>query len=59
MPVVTIKKDNFDKEVKQYNKPVVIDVFATWCGPCQQMKPIFTDMAKEFEGRCKFQAKAF
>lgn len=56
MPVVNINKDNFEKEIKQVDKPVVIDVYATWCGPCQQMKPIFTDLAKEFEGRCKFAA---
>lgn len=56
MPVVNINKDNFEKEIKQYDKPVVIDVYATWCGPCQQMKPIFNDLEKEFEGRCKFAA---
>ncbi|MFA5998774.1 MAG: thioredoxin [Candidatus Babeliales bacterium] len=55
MPV-TITKDNFEKEIKQYDKPVVIDVYATWCGPCQQMKPIFTELAGEFAGRCKFAA---
>lgn len=55
MPV-TITKDNFEKEIKQYDKPVVIDVYATWCGPCQQMKPIFTELAEEFVGRCKFAA---
>lgn len=56
MPVVNINKDNFEKEIKQYDKPIVIDVYATWCGPCQQMKPIFTDLAKEFSDRCKFAA---
>ncbi|MBM17829.1 MAG: thioredoxin [Epsilonproteobacteria bacterium] len=55
MPV-TINKDNFDAEIKQSDKPIVIDVYATWCGPCQQMKPIFTELAKEFEGKCKFAA---
>ncbi len=56
MSVVNINKDNFEKEIKQYDKPIVIDVYATWCGPCQQMKPIFTDLAQEFHGRCKFAA---
>lgn len=56
MSVINITKDNFEKEIKQFDKPVVIDVYATWCGPCQQIKPIFTDLAKEFEGRCKFSA---
>lgn len=53
MPV-TINKDNFDKEIKESNLPIIIDVYATWCGPCQQMKPIFTELAKEFDGKCKF-----
>lgn len=55
MPIA-ITKDNFEKEIKQYDKPIVIDVYATWCGPCQQMKPIFTQLAAEFKGRCKFAA---
>jgi thioredoxin 1 len=56
MSVVNINKDNFEKEIKQFDKPIVIDVYATWCGPCQQMKPIFNDLAKEFDGRAKFTA---
>lgn len=53
MPIA-ITKENFDAEIKACSTPVIIDVYATWCGPCQQMKPIFEDLAKEFEGRCKF-----
>lgn len=53
MPI-TINKDNFEQEIKNSKTPIVIDVYATWCGPCQQMKPIFTELAKEFENRCKF-----
>ncbi len=56
MSVININKENFDKEIKQFDKPIVIDVYATWCGPCQQMKPIFAELAKEFDGRCKFAA---
>ncbi|MFH0898283.1 MAG: thioredoxin [bacterium] len=44
-----VTNENFDKEVLQSNLPVVIDVFATWCGPCQQMLPIFEELAKELE----------
>lgn len=56
MSIITINKDNFEKEIKQNDKPVVIEVYATWCGPCQQMKPIFTELSQEFENRCKFAA---
>lgn len=53
MPIA-INKDNFDSEVKSCKTPIIIDVYATWCGPCQQMKPIFHELEKEFEGRLKF-----
>lgn len=53
MPVI-INKENFDTEIKRSKTPIVIDVYATWCGPCQQMKPIFTELSKEFQGRCLF-----
>ena len=55
MPI-SINKDNFESDIKQAKLPVVIDVFATWCGPCQQMKPIFAELEKEFEGKCIFAA---
>jgi thioredoxin 1 len=52
--VVTLTKDNFEKEVEQSSKPVVIDVSATWCGPCQQMKPIFEQTAQAMGESYKF-----
>lgn len=45
---ITITKDNIQSAVIQANKPTIIKVFATWCGPCQQMDPIFADLEKEF-----------
>lgn len=53
MPI-TINKDNFEADIRASKMPIVIDVYATWCGPCQQMKPIFHELEKEFEGRCTF-----
>jgi thioredoxin 1 len=53
MPVL-VTKDNFDKEIAKADKPVVLEVFAVWCGPCQQMAPIFEELEKELGHQYKF-----
>jgi thioredoxin len=44
---IDITNDNFEEKVIQSSKPVVLDVYATWCGPCQQMAPVFEELEKE------------
>jgi len=51
--ITTLTDDNFDEEVLNADKPVLVDFWATWCGPCRQIAPIIEDMADEFEGRAK------
>ncbi len=51
---MAITKENFDKEVTESEKPVIVDVYATWCGPCQQMMPIFEEIEKEHGDKYKF-----
>ena len=45
--VTHITTENFDSIVNKSKKPVVIDIYATWCGPCQQMKPLFEILSNE------------
>src|SRR5262245_20729605 len=44
---------NFESEVLKSNIPVLVDFTATWCGPCQQLKPIVEELAKDFACRVK------
>lgn len=52
--ITSITSDNFEKEIKQETKPVVLDVYASWCGPCQQMMPIIEELAQELSHKYKF-----
>lgn len=49
-----LTSDNFKTEVLESQIPVVIKAFATWCGPCIQMVPVFKEVEKQFAGRVKF-----
>jgi thioredoxin 1 len=53
MTLVTITDDNFEEEVLKSDKPVLIDFWATWCGPCRMIAPIVEEMATEYDGKAK------
>ena len=54
MAVIDVTEATFADEVLLSPIPVVVDYWATWCGPCKQMAPIIEELARDYEGRVKF-----
>ena len=53
MSVLNINEKNFEEEVLKSDKPVIIDFYATWCGPCKMMSPIIDEISKECSDKVK------
>jgi thioredoxin 1 len=53
MPPIEITKDNFRSEVLESETPVLLDLWAAWCGPCRLVAPVVDELATEYAGRLK------
>lgn len=49
--IIDLTNDTFDEVVMKSDKPVIVDFWATWCGPCRMVGPIMEELANDYDGR--------
>ncbi|MCQ2565617.1 MAG: thioredoxin [Clostridia bacterium] len=53
MAELIITNDNFEEEVVKSDRPVLLDFWAAWCGPCKMLSPVIAQLAEKYEGKVK------
>ena len=54
MSTIQISDDTFEENVIKKGQPIIVDFWAEWCGPCKMIAPIFSAVAKSYEGRSRW-----
>ena len=52
--IIYVTTESFEQEVLKSDKPVLVDFFAEWCGPCKMMNPVLEELEKDYQGKVKF-----